>query len=200
MSTIVVVRKGHTVCIASDTLKSAGSTRQPAVYSRHPSKVFKAGDTYVGTIGLSAHQLVLESYFRKKGPAAKLHDRLSIFETWVQLHKELEKNYHLNPGKEDDDDYQTSRVSLLLANAYGIFEVTPSRYVEEYSRFWAIGSGSEYALGALYALYDACDTAEEVAQQAVRAAAEFDDATGLPLECFSVRLHEASSGKRRSTS
>ena len=50
----------------------------------------------------------------------------------------------------------------------------------EYQRFWAIGSGAEYALGAMFALYDELDDAEQIALRAVKAGAEFNSGTALP--------------------
>ena len=38
------------------------------------------------------------------------------------------------------------------------------REVYEYTRFWAIGSGRDYALGAMYAAWNTLDTAAAVAQ------------------------------------
>ena len=62
------------------------------------------------------------------------------------------------------------------------------REVTEYNRFWSIGSGSSFALGALHAVYERLEDAEEIAQAGVAAAAEFDNRTALPLTLYSVRL------------
>lgn len=56
----------------------------------------------------------------------------------------------------------------------------------EYERFWASGSGSSYALGAMQALYDGPHEARSIAEAAVRAAIEFDDSTGGPVESYVV--------------
>jgi ATP-dependent protease HslVU (ClpYQ) peptidase subunit len=61
--------------------------------------------------------------------------------------------------------------------------------VQEFSRFYAYGSGSDYALGALWALYERPNlSALQIARQAIEAAAEFDDGTALPLQSYTVRL------------
>jgi ATP-dependent protease HslVU (ClpYQ) peptidase subunit len=62
------------------------------------------------------------------------------------------------------------------------------REVFEYDRFWAIGSGSSYALGAMYTVYDRLSTAEEIAEVRVSASCEFDDGTGLPFTIHSTKL------------
>ena len=48
-------------------------------------------------------------------------------------------------------------MNALVANAHGLFGVYSLRDVFEYERFWASGSGGEYALGAMHALYDTAD-------------------------------------------
>jgi ATP-dependent protease HslVU (ClpYQ) peptidase subunit len=78
---------------------------------------------------------------------------------------------------------------VLLANPRGIFGIGAHRTVQEYSKFYAIGSGTDIALGALYATYqDAHRDALSLARLAVEAAAEFDDATGLPVIAHKIRL------------
>jgi len=63
--------------------------------------------------------------------------------------------------------------------------------VQEYRKFYAIGSGTDLALGALYSLYpDPRLSAEQIARKAIEAAAEFDDATGLPVISQAVRLRK----------
>lgn len=80
-------------------------------------------------------------------------------------------------------------MDVLIANPRGIFGVAEHRTVQEFSRFYAYGSGSDYALGALYALYDQPGLgAEDIARRAIEAAAEFDDGTGLPVLSHSLRL------------
>ncbi|EDY86665.1 20S proteasome, A/B subunit [gamma proteobacterium HTCC5015] len=55
------------------------------------------------------------------------------------------------------------------------------RDVTEFERFWAVGSGAEFALGAMHALYERLDDAEAIARAGVEAGAEFNTASGLPV-------------------
>jgi ATP-dependent protease HslVU (ClpYQ) peptidase subunit len=76
-------------------------------------------------------------------------------------------------------------MDVLIANPHGIFGVAAHRTVQEFSKFYAYGSGSPYALGAMYAAYRAPSLdAEAVARLGVAAAAEFHDETGLPVQSF----------------
>jgi ATP-dependent protease HslVU (ClpYQ) peptidase subunit len=62
------------------------------------------------------------------------------------------------------------------------------REVCEYKKFWAIGSGSEYALGAMFAVYDIYDSVDKIAEAGVRAGAEFNNATAMPMTSYTIDL------------
>jgi ATP-dependent protease HslVU (ClpYQ) peptidase subunit len=57
-----------------------------------------------------------------------------------------------------------------------------------YSKFWAIGSGRDFAIGAMYAQYDKLDSAEEIARVGVEAGCEFDTNSALPLTSYTIKL------------
>jgi ATP-dependent protease HslVU (ClpYQ) peptidase subunit len=188
VSTIVVVRKGQQGCIACDTLATLGSLKQKAHYAQSPAKIFRFQDTFIGTVGYAVHSAVLLSYFTRYAQDVKLGTPEGIFETWRQMHKVLREEYFMNPRKETDDAYETTRMTALLASPRGIFGVMPSRDVEAFPRFWAIGSGMEYALGAMFTLYSRTDDVEAIARAGVEAGAEFDDASDLPVVMHRVEL------------
>jgi ATP-dependent protease HslVU (ClpYQ) peptidase subunit len=79
-------------------------------------------------------------------------------------------------------------MSALLASPRGIFGITPSRDVEAFPRFWAIGSGAAFAVGAMFTLYERGDDVEEIARAGVAAGAEFDDGSELPTVLHKVQL------------
>lgn len=188
MSTVVVVRKKGVACIAADTLSSFGSNKQPAAYVTHPEKIHPVGHAYVGSVGSAAHDLVLESVFSQLNRIPKFKTRLEIFEFFRKLHTQLKEDYFLNPKDEEDDPYESSQIELCIANCYGIFGVFSLREVDEYKKFWAIGSGSEYALGAMYACYDTLDSAQAIAEMGVQAGIEFDESSAAPVQAFCVAL------------
>jgi ATP-dependent protease HslVU (ClpYQ) peptidase subunit len=103
----------------------------------------------------------------------------------------------MNPRAETDDAYKTTRMSALLASPRGIFGVTPSRDVEAFPRFWAIGSGASYAVGAMFTLFERTDDVEEIARAGVAAGAEFDDGSELPVALHTIQLTAPSSLQRR---
>jgi ATP-dependent HslUV protease, peptidase subunit HslV len=188
MSTIVVVRKSGRVCIACDTLATVGSLKQKSHYCASPEKIFLFRDTYIGTVGYAVHNAVLQSYFSRYPGNVKLDTPAEIFETWRVMHKILREEYHMNPRAESDDAYETTRMSALLAGPRGIFGITPSRDVEAFPRFWAIGSGASFAVGAMFTLFDRSDDAQEIARAGIAAGAEFDDGSELPVALHTVEL------------
>lgn len=188
MSTIVVVRKGRRACIAADSLTSFGDVRLAASHDCHSNKIQTIGKTHIGLVGSAAHTLVVEHALRKRGLAADFSSRDAIFHTLMRLHKKLKDDYYLNPEESEEDPYESSRFDGVMVNRSGIFGIFSMREVYEYKRFWAAGAGAEIALGAMHALYDRLDTCEQIATAAVEAAAEFNNATALPLTLESVKL------------
>src|SRR5947208_14131725 len=187
MTTIVIVRKGDTAAIAADSLTTFGETRLAAVHDRTYDKLVRYKDTYIGVCGSAAHQLVFESLLAKHDNL-DCSNRASIFETFRMLHPILKEQHFLNPKEEEDDPYESTQITALIANARGIFGVYSMREVFEYTRYWAAGSGREFALGAMQALYARLKTPEAVAKAGVEAGALFDKNSALPLTIYTLPL------------
>jgi len=187
MTTIVVVRKGDTAVIAADSLTTFGTTRLAPAYDRHPEKVTKYGDSYLGVAGSAAHQLVLENLLART-PNLAFHGKAAIYDSFRKLHPMLKDEAFLNPKEEEDDPYESSQMTVMIANPSGIFAVYSMREVFEFDRFWAIGSGRDFALGCMWALYGKARSAAQIAQAAVMAGAEFDTGTSAPVLLHEVKL------------
>src|SRR3954464_1796146 len=177
MTTIVVVRKADRAVIAADSLTTFGTTRLAPTYDRSPHKVVAYRDSFIGVAGSAAHQLVLENLL-ERNPTLDLHGKAAIYETFRKLHPVLKEEAFLNPKEEDDDPYESSQMTVMIANPSGIYAVYSMREVFEFDRFWAIGSGRDFALGAMFVTYDGkSKTAAAVAQAGIHAGAEFDTGT-----------------------
>lgn len=189
MSTVVVVRKAGIGAICADTLTKWGSVKESAAYVQNHEKILQIGDTYVGMTGPATFKLILRDYFTENGGDTRLDNPSAIFRAWNRLHRALKDRYFLLGEEDKEDALESSRIDVLLLNRHGIFGVAAHRTVQEFSRFYAFGSGADFALGAMHALYDdPALSAEQVARRAIEAAAEFDDSTGLPLQCHSLKL------------
>lgn len=193
MTTVLVVKKAGRICIAADTLARFGSQRESDRTIVNSDKIIRVGDCFLAPTGPASSQLVLRSYFsEEREPDFSNID--AIFETMRQLHAVLKDEYFLNPKEDDEQPFESSQMDCLIAGPAGIFGVYSLRSIQEYRRFYAFGSGSEYALGALEALYELDFGAEELARRALSAAAEFDSATDLPMTCYSVEERTGGDG------
>lgn len=187
MSTIVMVRKNGQVAIAADSQSTFGDTKISATYDACYNKIFRLEENYFSISGSAAHDLVLQSALAKL-KNRDFSSRAAIFESFRRLHSQLKDDYFLRPEEDENDPYESSQMTVLIANPHGIFAVYSLREVYEYRRFWAIGSGRDFALGAMYAGYDGELSAAELAQLGVQAGAEFDSASNLPMTLFSLDL------------
>jgi ATP-dependent protease HslVU (ClpYQ) peptidase subunit len=191
MTTIAVVRKNGIAAIAADSLTKWGSAKESATYIANHEKILQVGDSQIAITGSATFKLILRDYF-SGGGEFRLSSAADIFRTWNRLHVALKERYFVLPEEDKEDALESSRLDVLIANPYGIFGVSGHRTVQEFSRFYAYGTGSDYALGALYSAYEEpARSAESLARHAIEAAAEFDDCTGLPLTCATVRLLQA---------
>ena len=191
MTTIAVVRKNGYAAIAADTMTKWGSGKETADYIVNHGKIFRVGNTYLGVTGNATFQTILRDYFARPRVYARFDSPMEIFKTWQKLHTVLKQDYFLLPGHGEDDAIESSRMDVLIANPRGIFGVAAHRTVQEFSKFYAFGSGGDVALGVMYATYDdSRRSAEQIAKHAIEGAAEFDDSTGAPITVYAVKLRK----------
>ena len=188
MTTVVIVRKNGMVALAADTLVTFGDTRLAHGYEAN-DKLFKVGDSWIGMAGTTAHFPVLRRALAAlPADELKLHSRDQVFDTFLKIHPKLKENFFLNTKEEDADPYESSQLTALIANPAGIFGVYSYREVFEFDRFWAIGTGRAFALGAMYAAFDKVKTARELADIGVRAGCEFDKNSSGPVNAHTIKL------------
>lgn len=187
MTTIVVVKKKGEIAIASDALVTFGETRLPHGYEVN-EKIFQVADSYIGLAGSTAHFAVLAEALRNLGEDCRLGSRQQIFTTFQKLHAVLKEKYFLNPKEDESDPYESSQITAVIANPTGIYGVYSYREVFSFERFWGIGSGRNFALGAMFATYDRLKSARAIAEIGVKAGAEFDKSSALPVRVFSLPL------------
>ena len=185
MTTLVAVRKDDDIVIAADSLTTFGDLKLSASYDRSPEKIVRYRNTYLGLCGSAAHQLVFESLLKNREDL-DFSGRVEIFDTLRKLHPVLKDQHFLNPKEEEDDPYESSQFTALIANEHGIFGVYSMREVFEYSRFWAVGSGREFAIGAMYAHYPKLKSAAAIARAGVEAGSTFDKNSALPMTIYTL--------------
>jgi ATP-dependent protease HslVU (ClpYQ) peptidase subunit len=195
MTTVVVVRKAGQVAIAADTLVTFGDTRLGHRFEDN-SKIFKldsaAGTTYVGMSGTVAHFPVLRKAMQSMPrDMLLLGSKDEIFDTFTKLHGFLKENFFLQTKEEDNDPYESSQFSVVIANPTGIYGLYSYREVFEFKEFWGIGSGRSFALGAMHALYAKAKTAREIAEAGLAAGCEFDRNSAGPADIYTIKLKGA---------
>ncbi len=188
MTTLCVARKGGQVAIASDALVTFGDTRLAHGYEAN-DKVFRIGASWVGMAGTTAHFPVLRKALGTLPPEElRLDTRDEVFDTFLKLHPKLKEHFFLNTKEDDADPYESSQFTVLIANARGIFAVYSYREVFEFDRFWAIGSGRSFALGAMFAGWDRAKSARDVVEIGVLAGCEFDKNSAGPIKAHTLKL------------
>ncbi len=192
MTTVVVVQKAGQVAIAADTLVTFGDTRLAHRYEAN-SKLFRldtpAGPSYIGMAGSVAHFPVLRRAMTSlPKEQVKLNSKDEVFDTFTRLHPMLKETFFLQTKEDDNDPYESSQFSVVIANATGIYGLYSYREVFEFNQFWGIGSGRAFALGAMHAVWDKAKTAREVAAAGMQAGCEFDRNSAGPVEVFTIKL------------
>ncbi len=200
MTTVVVVKKNSQVAIAAESLVTFGDTRLSGGSYEKNNKLLQVGDSFIGLAGSVAHFPVVHSALLgmnelKEGETApvgcKLGSRQEVFDTFVRLHTILKDQYFLNPKEDEDDPYESSQFTSVIANASGIYGVYSYREVFSFDRFWGIGSGRNFALGAMYAVYEQKKlTAADIAKIGVQAGCEFDKNSSGPIQVHTLEMDE----------
>jgi ATP-dependent protease HslVU (ClpYQ) peptidase subunit len=179
MSVIAAVRKGNRITIAADTQDNFGDLRPPAE-NHEAIKLREVGGAVVGSSGWALYDDIFEHYLAKRSRIV-LHDRASIFAFFIQFWKDLRKLYPFvndQPGKESETPFANLDASFLVAAPGGIFLISSNMSVSEFRQYYAIGSGGDYAIGAIHALYPDVEDPTVIAQRAVQAAMDYDASCG----------------------
>jgi ATP-dependent HslUV protease, peptidase subunit HslV len=195
MTTVVVVKKDGQVAMAGDTLVTFGDTRLGHRFEAN-SKIFKieaaGGPSYIGLAGTVAHFPVLRKALNVlPKDQLLLGSKDEVFDTFTKLHPLLKDAFYLQTKEDDNDPYESSQFSAVIANASGIYGLYSYREVFEFKEFWGIGSGRAFALGAMYAAWDKGRTAREIASLGVQAGCEFDKNSAGPVEVYTLKMKSA---------
>lgn len=166
------------MAIAAETLVTFGDTRLGSRFEAN-SKILRLdtpqGVNYVGMAGSVAHFPVLRKAMGSLPPEqVLLGSKDEIFDTFTRLHPVLKDQFYLQTKEDDNDPYESSQFSVVIANQTGIYGLYSYREIFEFKQFWGIGSGRSFALGAMHAIWDKAKTAREVAMIGVNAGCEFD--------------------------
>ena len=175
--------------MAADTQTNFGSLR--SLTDNHRAlKIKKIGAAYVGTTGWGVYDNILDD-FPEGTKLPPLTTRKSIFRFFMRLWKSLHERYSLVNDQCDDhtdSPFGDLDASFIIANALGIFHVSSDMSVTQFEKYYAVGSGADFSLGALYVLYDEVPDAVTLATRAVEAAIALNNTCGGEIEVRRVRM------------
>ena len=164
MTTLVVVRKNDEIAIAADSLTTFGDTRLSADYDRTSDKIVQLPRAPTSACAAAPRTSSCSRACSPRTTISTSRTRSRSSRRFRKLHPILKEQHFLNPKEEEDDPYESTQITALVANEHGIFGVYSMREVFEYTQFWAAGSGREFALGAMHALYPRLRTAAAIAK------------------------------------
>ena len=185
MSIVVAITKNNRTVMASDSMGLYGSQRVPTDNSK-AIKVRQVGSSYLAMTGWSVYDNVIDDFIGDKPPTFR--DTREIFSFFMTLWRELHERYAFvnDQAVSKDSPFGDLDASFLIANAAGIFKVASDTNVSKFDKYYAIGSGSDYALGAIYPLYDGDHDASGLATVGVETAINFDAYCGGEIEVYEV--------------
>ena len=188
MTSITAVKKGRKICIACDALTCYGARKEvDGKNACKDPKVISLGSGYIGSSGAGVMNSMLADYIKNR--SFEEIDTLSgVFRFFADFRREMVCSYFSSQEESTNWPFHDSGALFLLINKGGIFEVNYDGIVRHFSRFAAIGSGENYALGAIASVYQGAGDAQEIACWGVKFAARFDRKTALPLSSFCVDL------------
>ena len=189
MTTLVAVRKNDEIAIAADSLTTFGDTRLSAEFDRTPDKIIQ----YKGHVHRPLRQRRAPARVREPTREARRPRLLQQGRRFSRRSGSCIRSSRSStssiPKEEDDDPYESTQITALVANVHGIFGVYSMREVFEYTRFWAAGIGARVRAGRdARAVPNRLRTAEAIARAGIDAGATFDKNSGLPLTLYTVAV------------
>ncbi len=187
MSIVVAVTKNGRTVMACDSMGFYGSQRVPTDNSK-AIKVRPVGESLLAMTGWSLYDNILDDQLAaRNGTPPPLGTALEIFGFFTAMWKELHERYPFvnDQAHEKDSPFGDLDSTFMVANASGIYKVASDTNVSHFAKYCAIGSGSDYALGALHHLYDRERDPARMAVMAVETAVTFDCYCGGEID-----LHE----------
>ncbi|HEY5999569.1 MAG TPA: hypothetical protein VI078_09770, partial [bacterium] len=154
MSIALALEKDGELIVASDTLTSFGHTKVPPTLHA-AQKIRRVGDSYLAATGWGLYENILDDVLARRG-RVRLGSRAQIFEFFLRLWTDLHKRYSFVDDQIDEKEsgpFGNLDSTFLVANRGGIYYVGPDMSVTEVEHYFAIGSGAQFALGALHALH-----------------------------------------------
>ncbi len=177
MSIVLAVKKNDKIVIAADSQTSFGS--QMLLENHVGSKIIRTpSGIFIGFAGWGIYNSLLRVHLERNEIIAD--NELQVFEFFIKFWKSLRENFHLINDRSSSDTSPFAELdsTFLVVTRENIFYIADDISVCEFSKYYAIGSGCEVALGALSILYEREESVEVIATSAVNTAIGLDNGCG----------------------
>ncbi|WP_421780938.1 hypothetical protein [Kiloniella litopenaei] len=183
MSIVIAVKKQGKIVIGSDSKCSDINTLHPAQEKINSSKIHFLKHGTIGHVGETTYHTILDYLCLEHEDCFNFADRMSTYKSMLKIQKILtEECLSLPTG----NHFKGSGMNLLIATHKTIFHIDPERNVDEFSRFWAIGSGHSFALGSLESLYETSLAAEQIVEQTLHTVCKYDLHSNEPYHTHTI--------------
>jgi ATP-dependent HslUV protease subunit HslV len=187
MSIAVAVQKNGRITLGTDSQTSFGASRMP-VENLRTTKMHAIGGSLMATTGWGLYENILDDYLARF-PNTEFGGKREIFNFFMGFWRELRDHYTLvkeQCDKDDESPFANLDAAFLVVNKCGIYHVGSDMSVTRFERYYAIGSGGDYSLGAVEAIYAQTSSTQEICQRAVEVAIAFDVHCGGPVQLESL--------------
>ena len=164
-----------------------GGQRFPARDTRL-NKIHRIGDSLIAWAGWSLYAEMLTAHLAASEQVPRLRSEAEVFAFFVNFWRAMRANYTFlqSTSPQEGHPFANLESTFLLVNPSGIYRVAGDMDVTQFQQYSAIGSGSQYALGALRVLYNQPLGAAEIGRRAVQVGIDFDVYCGGRIDCESV--------------
>lgn len=188
MTIAVGVARKNEVVLAADSQSSFG-TNTVATANHRAQKIRKIGSAYIAMSGWGVYQNIFDDFLLKHD-RFDLNSEQEIFVFFNNFWRELKENYcfvNEQCDRSAESPFVDLDSSFLIASKSGIFYVCSNMSITRFDQYFAIGSGCNFALGALHALYDSALSASKIAVKAVEAAMSLNVYCGGEIHLKRIR-------------
>jgi len=175
LTVIATARFNNTIAMAADGSGSIGSNIS---FTHYEPKIIKRKNVLIGSSGVCGHnEALMESVLDF------IHEDALWYKNWAKHCLEGDENRLMSKLEKKDSSY------LLVVWEGAIFEARPTGSIMRTGEdVHAIGSGREFALGAMYAVYDKGRmSAVKIAEAGVEAACKWNPFCAPPIMSYSVK-------------
>lgn len=169
MTVAAAVCKNKRIVIGADTQTNFGDNCMPGDNYK-AGKILTVNDSYIAGSGWGLYDNILQDLLQSRPfKNLRLHDEKTIFKFFNTLYFKAKEEYSFvnSQCNSTSSPFADLDSRFLIANKSGIFFVSANISVHKFEKYFAIGSGCDYALGAIHALYDLDYSAKEICRQAI---------------------------------